>query len=592
MRGKLLLTALSMVALSASVYAQVTYKLSDYGLQPNNGQNASPVMAKAIEAIRQDAPKGERLIIELSPGHYNFYPEEATVREYYISNHDQVNPKKVGMAFENMENITFDGKGAELMFHGCMLPISVIGSKNCSFKNLSIDFRHPQIAQAEVMQNDTASGTLVLKLAPWVKYAIKEGKFHTQGEDWEITPSLAIAFEPETKRLVYNSSDVSMNMRNTSELSQGIIEIKGMKNKRLIQGTILAMRTYYRSAPGIFVANCLNTTLENIQVHYAHGMGLIAQMSENITLDKFSVCLRGGTDPRYFTTQADATHFSGCKGRIISKNGLYEGMMDDAINVHGTYLKIIKRINDKTLTARYMHLQAYGFDWGFAGDSVQFIKSKTMELINGTNTITSIVPTDKPEVKGAKEFEITFAKALSPEINELETLGIENLTWTPEVVFSHNTIRNNRARGALFSTPQKVLVTDNVFDHTSGTAVLLCGDCNGWYETGACRNVTIRNNQFINALTSMFQFTNAIISIYPEIPDLKNQQQYFHSGIVIENNVFETFDKPILYAKSVDGLIFRNNIIKRNKDYPAFHRNKNTFLLERVTNSDIKEHSN
>ena len=31
------------------------------------------------------------------------------------------------------------------------------------------------------------------------------------------------------------------------------------------------------------------------------------------------------------------------------------------------------------------------------------------------------------------------------------------------------------------------------FDHTSGTAILLCGDCNGWYETGACREVIIRH---------------------------------------------------------------------------------------------------
>lgn len=61
-------------------------------------------------------------------------------------------------------------------------------------------------------------------------------------------------------------------------------------------------------------------------------MGLLAQLCENITLDRFNVCLKGPNDPRYFTTQADATHFSGCKGAIISKNGLYEGMMDDAIN--------------------------------------------------------------------------------------------------------------------------------------------------------------------------------------------------------------------------------------------------------------------
>lgn len=592
MKEKLLLTALLITVFSASVCAQVTYKLSDYGLQPDNGQNSSPLITKAIETIRENAPKGEQIIIELSPGYYDFYPEEAIVREYYISNHDQMNPKKIGLAFENMENITLDGKGAELMFHGCMLPISVVNSKNCTFKNFSIDFKHPQIAQAEVMQNDTISGTLVLKLAPWVKYTIKNGVFYTQGKDWQLLPNSAIAFDPKTKHLIYNTSDVSMDMHNTFELFRQTIKVKGVKNKKLIPGTILAIRSYERPAPGVFVTDCLNTTLENIQVHYAHGMGLLAQMSENITLDKFSVCLRNEGDPRYFTAQADATHFSGCKGRITCKNGLFEGMMDDAINVHGTYLKVTKRINDKTLAARYMHSQAYGFNWGFAGDSVQFIKSKTMESISGTNTITSIIPTDKPEVNGAKEFEITFAEALSPEINESEMLGIENLTWTPEVIFSHNTIRNNRARGALFSTPQKTLITDNVFDHTSGTAILLCGDCNGWYETGACRDITIRNNHFINALTNMFQFTNAVISIYPEIPDLDNQQKYFHSGIIIENNVFETFDKPILYAKSVDGLIFRNNTIKRNNDYPAFHWNKVPFLLERVINSDIKEDSN
>lgn len=161
------------------------------------------------------------------------------------------------------------------------------------------------------------------------------------------------------------------------------------------------------------------------------------------------------------------------------------------------------------------------------------------------------------------------------------------------MLFAGNTIRNNRARGTLFSTPKKTVVEDNLFDHTSGTAILLCGDCNGWFETGACRDVTIRRNRFINALTNMFQFTNAIISIYPEIPNLKDQQKYFHGGkdggIVVEDNEFDTFDAPILYAKSVDGLIFRNNVIKTNTEFKPFHWNKNRFLLERVTNVKISE---
>ena len=97
------------------------------------------------------------------------------------------------------------------------------------------------------------------------------------------------------------------------------------KNKKLIPGTVVVFRGYGRPTPGVFMYHDTNTTLENIQVHYAEGMGLLAQMSENITLDKFSVCLRGKDDPRYFTTQADATHFSGCKGLIRSVGGLYDG---------------------------------------------------------------------------------------------------------------------------------------------------------------------------------------------------------------------------------------------------------------------------
>ncbi len=68
---------------------------------------------------------------------------------------------------------------------------------------------------------------------------------------------------------------------------------------------------------------------------------------------------------------------------------------------------------------------------------------------------------------------------------------------------------------------------------------------------------------------------------------MKNQKTYFHSGIRIENNKFETFDKPLLYAKSVDGIIFKNNKIRKNNSFPAFHWIKKEFLFERVINEDV-----
>ncbi|RHU26175.1 alpha-1,3-galactosidase B [Parabacteroides sp. TM07-1AC] len=565
------------------------YDLSNFGLVPDRKGNASPLMAKALEQIAVSHTGNDTITIVLPPGRYDFYPEGAAQKEYFISNHDQDNPKLVGLPFENMKNIVFDGQGSELIFHGRMLPVSLVNSENCTLKNFSIDFENPHIAQVKVLENDAETGTITYEVAPWVQYEIRDSALIVKGEGWEHSPAWGIAFEGDTKRLVYRTSDIAVGSKGVSEVSPRVVKSTKWKNEKLIPGTVVAMRGYGRPTPGIFVSYDTNTTLENIQVHYAEGMGLLAQMSENITLDKFSVCLRGDSDPRYFTTQADATHFSGCKGKIISVGGLYEGMMDDAINVHGTYLKVQKRVDDKTLVGEYMHGQSYGFEWGFSGDAVQFIDSKTMEILGDQNKVVAIKSVDKPSAHGAKQFEIVFEKAIDPAISEAGTFGIENLEWTPEVYFADNTIRNNRARGSLFSTPKKTVVEKNIFDHTSGTAILLCGDCNGWFETGACHDVLIRDNKFINSLTNMFQFTNAVISIYPEIPDLKDQKKYFHSGIVIENNEFETFDAPILYAKSVDGLVFRNNVIKQNNQYPAFHWNNHRFFFQRVTNYDIKD---
>ena len=578
---------------SINIYAQKVYDISTFGLKPDTHKNASPVLQKALSKIKAECKDGEAVILRFSEGRYDFHEKGAAVREYYISNHDQDNPKKVGIALEDMKNLTLDGQGAQFVFHGRMLPVSLLRSENCSLKNFSIDFKNPHIAQIKILENTPQEG-IVFEPASWVKYRIaKDSIFEAYGEGWTLKHSWGIAFDGDTKHLVYNTSDIGCPTKGASEIAPRRIRAPHWKDARLVPRTVVAMRGWGRPTPGIFLSHDLNTTLENIKVHYAEGMGLLAQFSENITLEKFCVCLKGEDDPRYFTTQADATHFSGCKGKITSCNGLYEGMMDDAINVHGTYLKVVKRIDDHTLVGRYMHDQSWGFEWGRAGDEVQFVQSSTMELIGNQNKIASIRPHDKEQIDGAREFIITFDEAIDPAVNGQSGFGIENLTWTPEVLFAGNTIRNNRARGSLFSTPRKTVVENNLFDHTSGAAILLCGDCNGWFETGACRNVIIRKNRFVNALTNLFQFTNAVISIYPEIPDLKNQQKYFHGGpeggIVIEDNEFDTFDAPILYAKSVDGLIFRNNVIKKNTDYKPFHSNRNRFWLERVTNVTIAE---
>ena len=574
--------------LLASSCGEKVYRASEFGIVPNTGEDMTKAIADAIETITKERG-GKPATLLLDSGEYDFYPDKAIVREYYISNHDQHNPKLVAVALEGLKNFRLDGNGSDFYMNGRMLPVSIVDCEGCSVENLHIDTRKPQITQVEILENDVDSGYIQYRIAPYANYKITDGNLVVYDTNWEFTPYWGIAFDGKTRHLVYRTSDIGVGTQNIEEIAPRVIRAP-WKDARLVPGTVVAMRPYVRPTPGILLTSSKDTQLKNVIVHYAEGMGLLAQASENITLDGFSVALRGDDDPRYFTTQADATHFSGCKGYIKSVNGLYEGMMDDAINVHGTYLRVIKKLDEKTLIGRYMHPQAYGFYWGGEGDTVQFVKSDVMEIVGG-NKVVAIAPYDKEQFEGCKEFKITFANPV-PEDADNGKYGIENLEWTPEVYFAGNTIRNNRARGTLFSTPKRTVVENNLFDHTSGAAILLCGDCNGWFETGACRDVVIRNNRFVNSLTNMFQFTDGIISIYPVIPQLAKQTKYFHGGdgkgVVIENNVFETFDAPIVYAKSLDGLKFTGNTIKTNNDFKAFHWNRHRFLFDKVKNVVIE----
>jgi len=244
--------------------------------------------------------------------------------------------------------------------------------------------------------------------------------------------------------------------------------------------------------------------------------------------------------------------------------------MDDPINVHGTSVRIIGRPAPGRLLCKFMHEQSTGMTWGMPGDRIGFIENSTMRTM-GQSVCSGY------EAKDRDTFEVTFEKPVPADIEAGDAL--ENLTWAPELTIRGCHFASNRARGVLISTPGRVLIEDNRFE-SSGLAILIAGDANYWYESGAVTDVTIRRNVFEDpCLTSMYQFCEGIISIYPEIP--KPDPAYpFHRNIRIEDNEFHPFDYPVLFAKSVDGLAFSSNRLIRSLLFAPFHARKATVTLE------------
>ncbi len=94
----------------------------------------------------------------------------------------------------------------------------------------------------------------------------------------------------------------------------------------------------------------------------------------------------------------------------------------------------------------------------------------------------------------------------------------------------------------------------------------------------------------------MFQFTESCYLYLSEIPDLEHQKKYFHGGkgekgVVIEDNYFETFDRPVLFRNPLTNSIFKNNVIRANPIIRAFHHNKSRFRLLHTRNVKIEKNN-
>lgn len=550
--------------------------------------------ATLADAVGRGTPENP-FVISIPKGNYLFDAETAASEELYVSNTNLANPKKVGLTIRGLKNAVVDFNGSEIWTRGPLLSLVVEDCENVVVKNVKFDSICPAMAQTEIVRND--ENGIVLRPDPTISASIENGAVIFAGDGWRGAATFGIAFDPKTARTLHGVADVGTNFSGATINEDGNVVCPNWRDDRLAVGTILVLRPLTFHLAGVFVNRCKNFEMRNVDIYYAPAKAIVAQRCENLVFNAVSIkrrendfyggILRNVPNSRYYTANADAIHISCCKGKVVVENGLYEAMFDDAINVHGIYVKATKKINATTVEFRYPHSEASGFEWAVPGDEICFVNTRTMERFPGRPlTVESLRPVDAPTLHGANRYEITFREPIPEGVVFDELCALENLTQTPEVVYRKNVIRNNRARGALFSTTKSVRIEENLFDHISGTALLFCGDANGWFESGPCRDVAIKNNRFVNCMTAFYQFCEAPISIYPVVPGLDEQRELYDGGsenaFLIENNVFETFDRPILYALSTDGITFKNNVVKRNDDYAPVAGGRAPFVFDKA----------
>jgi hypothetical protein len=571
-----LLIVAALLACSVSLAAQPV-AVTEFGLMPDTRENAVPYVQKALEYCRAN---GVSTLI-FPKGRYDFWPHHCIEREYFESNTSDVNPKRLAILIERFDGLTVDGGGANFVFHDRMQPFTVDSSRNVVIRNLSIDWDIPLTAQAAVLRATDRYVDLEINACE-SPYVIEAGQLVFVGEGWKSVWGFgAMEFERERRIVVPQTGDHGCiradGAYRAEELSTGVVRIHADYRRTPAVGNLLILRHSERDHAGMFVVDSKNVTVENVNIYHCAGLGVLAQYSENLTFTNVNH-VPNEKKGRILAGHDDGFQISNCRGSVTLKNCNFHALMDDPINVHGTSVRIVERVDDCTLRCRFMHAQSVGMTWARPGESVAFIDNRKMQTV-ATGTVRSY------RRETAELFTVTFDRPVPGQATE--GYALENLTWTCDLSVTGSRFGSCRARGLLVSTPGKVLIADNVFE-SSGSAILIAGDANGWFESGAVKDVLITRNTFQSpCMTSMYQFCEGVISIMPIIPQ-KNAQMPFHRHIVVTGNVFHLFDCPILYALSVDGLEFSHNRLVRSYDFEPFHHRKDGLTFDCCRNVSVK----
>ncbi len=537
----LLVFVLCLKASSKDIY------LSDYGVNPWSFENASP---KIVEAIEES--KGEKeVVINFPEGRIDLWPEGAVKKELYISNsteQDSISKiRNIGLCLEDLHGITLKGNNTLIVLHGKMISFLIKNSTDIRIEGISFDYERPTMSELTVLK--ASDDKVKLRVHPDSKYIIKDGKVTFYGEGWKSKHHHNNLVRPDENTMSYSSwNPFKDGIAKHAGLNE--IDYEGdFRKLDLKVGDVFTMRDTYRDNCGGFINRSKNIELNNVNMHFMHGMGIISQFTENIKFNKVSVVPRKKSG-RMVAAFADCFHFSGCKGLIELDGCRTSGSHDDPMNVHGTHLEISKIVNGNQITVDFKHNQTFGFNAFNVGDSVSFVKSEC--LLEYGNAVVK-----KAKLVSLTKMVLELDRDLPKEIGVGDCL--ENITWTPEVIVRNCHFERVSTRGILVTTRRKVLIENNTFLRTGMHGILIANDCNSWYESGPVRDVTIQGNKFIQCAYNQGN-DGYVIAIKPEVETFK-KGKYVHSNIRILDNDFSCNSEKILIARSVDNLIIRNNRI-------------------------------
>lgn len=530
----------------------VTIYAKNYSALSKDGDNTMELV-EAMLALEN----GDILILEKKI--YHLYGKFAFTKDTYISNNSS-GKKRCVFLLDGKKNIVIDGNGAELIFHGYVSPFIINNCENITVKNLKIDYASPMFAQARIEEADTNHLLLDFDTCEMdCSFENNRFCFENKNDDWKQTLECVLVQEfsksptaPGIKQTYFAYTGKKRTSHFLNSMTKDV-ELKPLDNGKVLMKGYLTMSHNVgnwwvstfgnRENPTIAIISSKDITVSDVTVYYTPAMGVIAQLSENITLCRFNTIPRKNSG-RLISANADSTHFVSCRGKVIINDCIFTNMMDDGGNIHGTYVEYVRKISRTALLAGFLETPQIVEHLFLEGDEVCF---RSME--------NRILTVKKCDFIGGKYLRIEFYEEV-PDIPKGEY--IENLSGYPEVYISRVKCGNNRPHGFMLASRKKTVVEKCTFFNMS-SALKIGGAGAKWHESGCVSDLTVKDCVFEHSAYA------GGMALWVRREELNGKIiKDAHRNISISGNTFIMPDKRFIKAESADNLVFRDNTFVRD----------------------------
>ena len=501
-----------------------------------------------LNAAIQSHKKSACIVLE--PKLFPILAKDCREMPLVLSNTNFTEQKTVALVVDGGEELTLDFNGAVLECQGQLQPLTLLDSRRVTVKNLTIDWKIPLSAEGVLLS--MTHEEMVLRINPGLyPFQVEKNRlyFLGNGESAPLWPAAHTVFHPDTLAVCMGKGD-ELRLADCAALSENTVRFTGSFPTVYRPDSIVVLRHSQRIHAGIFVENCEDVRFENVTIHATGGLGILCQFNKNLAFDRVTFRANQAKGRLVVNGHDDGLHLTNNSGKIIVENCYFHGLMDDPINVHGLTTRIEEVMDPRTIRGRYIHEQSKGFAlYARPGQEFSVIRSTSMHSL-GTARAAEFTLLDQ------EHFLLRFDRDLPQDTRPGDAL--ENLDNTAALDCQNNYFGSCRARGILVSTPKPVRIKNNLFQ-TAGSAILMAGDANYWYESGACRDVVISGNTFAaECMATPYEGCEAIISLCPVVPE-PDDSLPFHHNITIKDNTFFTIGVPVVYAFSTEGLTVRKN---------------------------------